>query len=445
MEYQQQIHEYIHQRREEILDTLKELVRIPSVRAEAREKAPFGTPCAEVLKYTKELYAQNGLKTELDEDGGYLLSYYGDGKKDLGLFAHGDVVPVNKDWIFSNPFDPIEKNGYLIGRGVKDDKSAIVISLYCAKMLKELVLPFSSRLVCFTGANEETGMQDMKNYLKKHTAPDFSLVCDTAFPLFRGNKGSLQFFATQKVPMDSVRGFSGGTAFNIILGEATAEIGNRTYTEKGISRHGALPEGSLNAAHVLAKTLLQSDLLSEHDRGQMQFISTVLEKYYGEIYGITHTDPDFGKLTVTNGIVKMNDGRISLSFDMRYGASVDIEDAKRRIVEFFNANGGVVDFVSEASPFIVPEDDPYIVACMETYKSFTNQQAAKPYVNAGGTYARYLPRAAEIGTWMGGESNALNLPQGHGHVHQPDECISIEGLLNAIEITMLMLLECDKV
>lgn len=287
-------------------------------------------------------------------------------------------------------------------------------------------------------------MQDMKSYLKKHTAPDFSLVCDTAFPLFRGNKGTLQFFATQKVPMDGVCDFSGGTAFNVILGEASARIGDCTYTEKGISRHGALPEGSLNAAHVLAKALLQTNRLSEHDRCQLQFISTVLEKYYGEVYGISHTDPDFGKLTVTNGIAKTDGGKISLSFDMRYGATLDIEDAKGKIVAFFDANGWQVDFVSEAPPFIVSEEDPYIVACMETFKKFTDQQTARPYVNAGGTYARYLPRAAEIGTWLGGETNALALPQGHGHVHQPDECISIEGLLNAIEITMLMLLECDK-
>ena len=38
----------------------------------------------------------------------------------------------------------------------------------------------------------------------------------------------------------------------------------------------------------------------------------------------------------------------------------------------------------------------------------------------------------------------FDLPAGHGSVHQPDECISIDGLLNAIELTMLMLLECDK-
>ena len=44
MEYQQQIHEYIHQRREEILDTLKELVKIPSVRTEAGNNRPLELP-----------------------------------------------------------------------------------------------------------------------------------------------------------------------------------------------------------------------------------------------------------------------------------------------------------------------------------------------------------------------------------------------------------------
>ena len=28
--------------------------------------------------------------------------------------------------------------------------------------------------------------------------------------------------------------------------------------------------------------------------------------------------------------------------------------------------------------------------------------------------------------------------------HQPDECISIDGMLKALELTMLMLLVCDK-
>jgi hypothetical protein len=33
---------------------------------------------------------------------------------------------------------------------------------------------------------------------------------------------------------------------------------------------------------------------------------------------------------------------------------------------------------------------------------------------------------------------------GMGHVIIPDECISIDGFLEAMEITALMLLKCDK-
>lgn len=103
-------------------------------------------------------------------------------EKTLGLFAHADVVEVSDDWVHTAPFEPLEKEGYLIGRGVLNDKSAVVISLYCAKILKELNIPFNSKLVMFTGSNEETGMEDVENYVKTHAAPDFSLACDTAFP-----------------------------------------------------------------------------------------------------------------------------------------------------------------------------------------------------------------------------------------------------------------------
>ena len=97
-----------------------------------------------------------------------------------------------------------------------------------------------------------------------------------------------------------------------------------------------------------------------------------------------------------------------------------------------------------ADPHIVPEDHPMLRALMDVYMKYTGKTDAKMHVNAGGTYGQLLPCAAEIGTAIGGGKRTFALPTGHGHVHQPDECISIDGLLNAIELTMLMLLECDK-
>ena len=444
MNFKQQINDYIQSHKKEIVDTLNELIKIPSVRGNAEENAPFGKECARALDFTKTLYERNGFETELDREGGYLLSYYGEGKKSLGLFAHADVVPVGDDWTLTSPFQPIEKDGYIVGRGALDDKSAVVASLFCAKMIKELKLPFCSRLVCFTGSNEESGMQDIKNYASKHKMPEFSLVCDTAFPLYRGDKGILHFRATSNTRLKEISDFSGGAAFNIILGEAHAQIGAQSFTERGISRHGALPSGSVNAGYLLAKKLSEKDDLCECDKEQMKFIASLLEGYYGEVFGIENTDRDFGRLTVTNGLARTNDGRISLGFDMRYGASVDIQNVKEKICRFFDDNGWSVEWVRESSPCVIAEDDPYVVACMSAYSGYTGIQDAKPYINAGGTYARYLSCAAEIGTSISSGKRPFDLPQGHGSVHQPDECISIDGLLNAIELTMLMLLECDK-
>ena len=46
MQYKEQIHNYVQSHKEEIVETLKELIKIPSVRGTASENAPFGAECA---------------------------------------------------------------------------------------------------------------------------------------------------------------------------------------------------------------------------------------------------------------------------------------------------------------------------------------------------------------------------------------------------------------
>lgn len=442
MKYAEIIHNYVVEHKQEILEALKELVRIPSVRGKAEINAPFGIECAKALEYAEKLYSQNGFKTELNRKGGYLLSYFGNGKKSLGLFAHSDVVDVNDDWAHTKPFEPLEKEGYLIGRGVLDDKSAVIISLYCAKILKELNIPFNSRLIMFTGSNEETGMADIENYIKDNTPPDFSLVCDTAFPLYRGNKSGMNLWVTMNTKLQNIKNFGGGNSMNVILGKATAEVNGETVTETGISRHCALPEGSQNAGYILAKKLSARDDICKSDKEQMQLLADILEKYYGEIYGIEHCD-ECGKLTCTNGIIKTENEKLIFALDMRFGLTADVGQIKSRIVTFFQKHNCTVNFEEEKKGYLVSESNKYMKACIKAYSDYTGNTKPQTYINAGGTYARRLPIAAEIGTilkWGLPE----NTPAGHGGAHQSDECICIEGLYDAIELTLLMLLECDK-
>lgn len=442
MEYAEKIHNYVVRHREEILKTLKELVKIPSVRGDALPDAPFGKACNDVLEYTEKLYSENGFETELNKQDGYLLSYFGNGKRTLGLFAHADVVDVSDDWVHTTPFEPIEKDGYLIGRGVLDDKSAVVISLYSAKILKELNIPFNSRLVMFTGANEETGMADIKEYSKNHTAPDFSLICDAAFPLYRGDKSSMNFWVTLNTELKDIKNFHGGNTMNIVIGKATATVRGKAITETGISSHSALPEGSMNGGYLLAKKLYECEDISASDREQMLFLMSVLEKYYGEIYGIEHCD-ECGKLTCTNGIIKTDHKKIILGFDMRFGLSANTENIKKCIVSFFEKNNCTVEFGEEKKGYITSADNSFINACLRAYSDFTGDDNPKTHINAGATYARNLPCASEIGTTMKW-GVPENTPQGHGGAHQSDECINIEGVLEALELTLQMLIECDK-
>ena len=49
------------------------------------------------------------------------------------------------------------------------------------------------------------------------------------------------------------------------------------------------------------------------------------------------------------------------------------------------------------------------------------------YINAGGTYRQFLQNAVEIGTTLIWDGD-IDLPQGHGSVHQPDEFINIKNV-----------------
>ena len=442
MEYTEKIHKYVIEHRQEIISTLKKFIKIPSVRGVAELDKPFGKECAKALEYLEKIYVQNGFDTEFNKNDGYLISYFGNSKRKLGLFAHADVVDVSDDWMHTMPFEPIEKDGYLIGRGVLDDKSAVVISLYCAKILKELQIPFDSTLVMFTGTNEETGMRDIDEYVKKYEIPEFSLVCDTAFPLYRGDKSGMNFWVTMNSQLQDIDDFYGGNTMNIILGKASATVKGEIVTEMGISRHSALPEGSENAGFKLAKKLALRDDICESDKEQMQFLTRVLEKYYGEVFGIEHSD-ECGKLTCTNCIIKTENRKIVLGFNMRFGLALDLEYTKKRIAEFFEENRCTVEFDTEKMGYIMPENNPYIKACLKAYSEFTGNTDIKTCINAGGTYARKLTSAAEIGTTLKW-GVPQNTPSGHGGAHQPDECISIEGFLEALELTLHMLIECDR-
>ena len=449
------IKKYIQEHKNDIINDLCEIVRIPSV---------SGTLyCADALKRIKTLYEKNGFCSELYED--YLLSYYKNGEHTIGLFAHADVVEASGPWkMCQNPFEPTVSDGLIFGRGVLDNKIAVILSLYAMKIIKELKIPFDSSILCFSGSNEETTMQDVKNYAKSHTLPDFSLVMDAAFPVYLGDKGMLWLECTQDRELCDLVDIFGGTAVNITLGKANARI---KYTKSlydelkerkelfvarendeivieaiGVSNHGAMPYNTVNAGGMILSALFESSSFAACDKKSLKLLHSLLTSYDGAPLGINAYDEVFRDTTVTNGMLRVENGKLKFTLDIRYGKTYSTARMLEKIGSVLSENGISYEIKKYGEPSAISRDNKYVQACMQAYKEFTSEENAEPRINAGGTYSRYLPSSCEIGTTLIWQS--VNLPSGHGGAHQADEYISIDGFLSALELIVKMLIECDK-
>ena len=120
---------YIEENFEQLLNDLAALVSFNSVRAD--DALPFGLENQKVLDKAIEIMQAKGLKTENVD---YYCAYgeVGQGEELIGILAHLDVVPAGDSWS-SDPFKMIEKDGFLYGRGVTDDKGPAVAALYAIK------------------------------------------------------------------------------------------------------------------------------------------------------------------------------------------------------------------------------------------------------------------------------------------------------------------------
>ena len=174
--------------------------------------------------------------------------------------------------------------------------------------------------------------------------------------------------AKSNAPLKEVKDFYGGESMNITLGKAFARIGTKSFSETGISCHGALPEGSVNAGYLLSKRLCAEGTLCNEDLKQLTFISKLLKGYYGEVFGIENDDKTFGKLTCTNGMIGTDDGKPYLTFDIRYGLDSNDTYIKKKLKDFFTQNGWSVEITHEKKPFIISEDNVYLQKCLKAYK-----------------------------------------------------------------------------
>lgn len=456
---------WIKNHEEAFIRDIDRLVAIPSISEQGDPIYPFGKHCAEALDEVTALAGEYGLKVENHEYycGSCLVKGSAEHPKRIGLFAHLDIVPPGEGWQYP-PLKCTQKDGFLIGRGVGDNKGPGICALYAVRFLKEYGICFKNDVLVYFGLSEETGMQDIRYFCQNQQIPDLSLVTDTNFPVCYGEKGLLRIDIERSVN-GNLKSFHAGKAVNVIPSDAEAvvtdinpeaireqirlmssvsftQLGNNgTITATGISKHAAFPEGAVNAVQVLADALAVMGILEADSLEAVKAISVLTRDFYGVGAAIPFEDETSGKLTCVLSMVRMENRMLTISFDIRYPVTVRGEEVLTAFQKRIESLGFHIKRSEMSEPAYVPPEHPVIPVLCDIC-DYVQGTHYEPYTMGGGTYARHLPLSVGYGPGVPDMPNPFGI--GHGQGHQPDECIPLAVLLKGLKTYILTLLELDN-
>ena len=183
--------QYITENFDELKATLISLAKIPGIAWEAFDANELERSAQAVAK----LFIDTGLFDFVDIRRSSANGKPGapavvakraarNGKPQILLYAHHDVQPPGDENVWqSNPFEPVEKDGRLFGRGAADDKAGVVTHLAAVRALAEICgSDFDLGLTLFIEGEEEAGSPTFRNFLtenKDDLRADVIIVADS--------------------------------------------------------------------------------------------------------------------------------------------------------------------------------------------------------------------------------------------------------------------------
>jgi succinyl-diaminopimelate desuccinylase len=419
---------------------LAELVRIPSVYEEAAaDGTPFGEAIDQALHKALQIAGEHGFRTQYGDGGYYGFAETGEGQEMLGILGHIDVVPPGRlgDWEH-DPFDPVEKDGMLYGRGTQDDKGPMLASLFAVKALMNAGVKFNKRVRFIFGTDEETLWRCIERYIKSEEIPAFGFSPDSRFPVTYAEKGLLQLRLEAR--NESGIRIRGGTAFNAVPnsimydGERQEDLAGMLgrlgfeherqearLEVKGKAAHAMIPEEGINAIARLCMALNAIGIQSK----AINFVAQEIghDPNATRIFGDLADEP--------SGRLKFNIGKIDLGqteqlfIDIRLPVTVDKEQVVKKLTATAARYGLEYKEYSWLGPIYLPLDHFMVTTLMDVYRKYSGDMNSEPRSSGGATYARAIPNCVAFG--------ALTIDEPITE-HQPNERTVLANLYKAMEI-----------
>ncbi|WP_338970454.1 Sapep family Mn(2+)-dependent dipeptidase [Spiroplasma endosymbiont of Labia minor] len=427
---------------EEALEQIKEIVKIPSYRSEPTASAPYGENTLKSLDFALDLAEKIGFtKIVKDKKNRYGYAEIGNAKEMMGILCHLDVVPPGNinQWV-TNPFEPIIKDGKLIGRGVFDDKGPTIINMFAVKYLIDHNFLADYRIRMIFGTAEETDWDDMNAYVANEEHPAFGYTPDGEFPMVYAEK----FIRDIDILGNYQCQFSlmGGSAYNVINDQVTY-IGPKlqelkeflqknnvvSLVEKdnsliiqGTAGHGSLPHMGINAATYALNAI--------YEIGINDPIAKFVHDHIHLNYNMTNIFPDgledeTGKVTASNGIVEMNDQNQRFTLNLRIPVHANLTNLFNKLNEIIKSYGLKEKQAKLEKSVYIAKDSMIATKIMSVYREVTGEQNAEPVALGGGTYAKAMENIVAFGAEFDVNNSTM---------HAYNEYVTISDLQKMLEI-----------
>lgn len=463
--YREKIDAYIDEHRQEMLDDICELCRINSEKMSAEEDMPFGPGAAECLDAALDMAEGYGFEV-MDYDGYVGCVDMNELPKQLDILAHLDVVPAGEGWEITEPFEPIEKDGNLYGRGTADDKGPAVAALYAMRAIKELEIPLTKNVRLIMGTDEECGSSDIEHYYSVEEEAPMTFSPDAAYPVTNTEKGRLpgHFTATWEASdaLPRLVSIHAGTKINVVPGkagavvegidsavlEATAkdvekETGIRfqiagestscNITAIGVGAHASTPEEGNNAITGLIRLLVHLPLASCGQVALLQKLDALMPHgdVHGTTLGIDMQDELSGRMTLAFSMLTMDAAGMDAQFDSRCPVCATEDTVLHVVKEKMAANGITLLNVTMTPPHHVDGNSLFVKTLMKAYEDYTGEKG-ECQATGGGTYVHHLKNGVAFGATMPGTDNRM---------HGADEFAVIEHLMLSAKMFAQVIVE----
>ncbi len=416
---------------QDVLDTVK----YESVKGKPEPGMPEGRAVHEVLEAVLAMGDERGFKTKnLGGHAGYIE--YGEGDDYVAVLGHLDVVPVGEGWTKSPHGEVVGDRIY--GRGTMDDKGPMMAAFHGLMAIKEENPKLTHRIRLIFGTSEETGGDDIKQYLKTEPQPVSGFTPDAQFPAIHAEMGILVQKISIPVPSSPLLSLEGGQAVNMVPDFAYAKFleqgEEKTLRFEGVSAHGSTPEKGKNAISVLLQQLVEQKAMEPLKKPLSVLVYNLTKDLEGKNMGVDFRDDPSGTLILNLGKITLDQGMLETYINIRYPVTIKKEQVTKRIEDIFEAEGFKVETLGHDGPLYYEKNHPMIKKLMGVYANETGDQS-EPLAIGGGTYAKMMKNIVAFGPYLPGRPDTI---------HQLDEYAEIEDLLTCAKIYAHAMVELAK-